>query len=157
MMVNVPQQRYLKTAVFETGLSWVLLLFQRPFTQFCASVGRSVNVSHLRTTMKMGKIPGREGACTVMTNNFLNLDQWNQGRRSDQPNPFSLLESQAFRLTPAHALLKVCLAEELQFEIYQNLFLFFFLVRYCPIFSALYNFFFPHGVKLLLFSQGSLS
>lgn len=77
-MVNVPQQKNTSRQLcLKLGFaSWVfvgfflLLLFQRPFTQSCAFVGRAVNLSHFRSIMKMGKISRHKGAYAVMRNNF---------------------------------------------------------------------------------------
>lgn len=75
-MINVPQQKNISRQLcLKLGFAVCLdfFKFQRPFTQFCAFVGRSVSLSHLRSIMKMEKIFRHEGAYAVMRNNFINL------------------------------------------------------------------------------------
>lgn len=73
-MVNVPRQKNISRQLcLKLGFAGVFFVFQRPFIQFCAFVGKSVNLSHLRSIMKMGKISRHEGAYAVMRNNFIDL------------------------------------------------------------------------------------
>jgi len=74
-MANMPKQKSISRQLcLKLGFAALCsVVFQRPLTQFCSCVGRSVDLSHPRSGMKMGEISRPEGVYVVMKNNFTNL------------------------------------------------------------------------------------